>query len=153
MLIRREWEVKVGQVIKSHIYALLLRCYALTHTCTAAMPPPSHTCTIAMPSHTRTTTSSPPHTQVQLLRPPHTYCVGESEEDNEDAAKLAKHRSQEYDATLSTPQQLQIQELRSHTESPCYLYDLRLLLFYARYLCVPLLSTICLNCTIDSVPL
>ena len=85
--------------------------------------------------------------------PPHTYCVGESEEDNEYAAKLTKHRSQEYDVTLSTAQQLQIQDLRSQTESPCYLYDLRLLLFYARYLCVPLLPTICLKYTIDSVPL
>ena len=125
------------------------------------------------PPHTHVLLLCPPHTHVLLLcphthllqllplltrrcncyAPPHTYCVGESEEDNEYAAKLTKHRSQEYDVTLSTPQQLQIQELRSQTKSLCYLYDLSILLFYARYLCVPLLSTISLNCTIDSVPL
>ena len=46
-------------------------CYALTHTYYNFFPS----------SHAGATTTPPPHT----------YCVGESEEDNEDAAKLAKH--------------------------------------------------------------
>ena len=46
MPIRRECEVKVGQVIKSHIHTLR----SPSHTCTTAMPP-SHKSTIAMPSH------------------------------------------------------------------------------------------------------
>ena len=134
-------------------------------TFTHYAPPHTHVLLLCLPPHTHVLLLCPHTHLLQLLplltrrcncyTPPltHTVQAGESEEDNEDAAKLAKHRSQEYDATLSTPQQLQIQELRSQTESPCYLYDLRLQLFYARYLCVPLLPTICLNFTIDSVPL